>query len=1116
MTTICKYCNTPEDKQENPGLICENCISFIHLSCLRRPGTPGDFACDVFFDFTCADCSPDKKEVFTRNRFPWVNVLLLTLHHLGQHSYGISNHGFFHYKTHICSFIDRHWTLLFGPHFKQKKNWIGTIAGALSVYNHLFFRSGSVALGESGWWKLLHNFSPAVASLIIQENARDKPKGRPRNQMALDKTLFRAKVCELGYLDLLNTQPDLPIPGVEPATKKRRLDSDEASAVSSTSYYDIIESDRHEVCEESNIFDESLVYSAQDSLYEVDNVFRGFEFAPASYVPPAQVTQSDSSSINSLQHAPLFYDSDARSVSPLTTEQIDEKPDKSKIKLADEKPIVRRENLFSTELNSVDLPWIHNTPEPDKNLVKISEYEEIQLLKQVENLIPKVKDPNKKAYLYRLKAKLSLRRLKRHKHLPIFDIDKSVKLLGGYVPEDPKVKMNAERVLDRFQRSYLIDNLSGTIASTVHGTWLVSHIEPTTFRSAYSGTTLKPYIRRDQHSNPTWLQLMDELMRKTHKHVKNYQPPPRASIDFSYVRPQHIAAVNNLCAQFFWPGVDLTEALEYPEFSCVVTYKKLVIGCAFLVPDRSLHLCVNVCCILVSVTEALEYPEFSCVVTYKKLVIGCRSLHLCVNVCCILVSVTEALEYPEFSCVVTYKKLVIGCRSLHLCVNVCCILVSVTEALEYPEFSCVVTYKKLVIGCRSLHLCVNVCCILVSVTEALEYPEFSCLVTYKKLVIGCRSLHLCVNVCCILVSVTEALEYPEFSCVVTYKKLVIGCAFLVPDRSLHLCVNVCCILVSVTEALEYPEFSCVVTYKKLVIGCAFLVPDRSLHLCVNVCCILVSVTEALEYPEFSCVVTYKKLVIGCRSLHLCVKVCCILVSVTEALEYPEFSCVVTYKKLVIGCRSLHLCVNVCCILVSVTEALEYPEFSCVVTYKKLVIGCRSLHLCVNVCCILVSVTEALEYPEFSCVVTYKKLVIGCAFLVPDRSLHLCVKVCCILVSVTEALEYPEFSCVVTYKKLVIGCAFLVPDVRAHEAYISFLLVRPEWRRAKIATFMLYHLLQTCTGKDVTLHVSPANPAIFLYQKFGFKVEELAQDFYEKYFDIEYKGCRHALFLRLIR
>lgn len=30
---------------------------------------------------------------------------------------------------------------------------------------------------------------------------------------------------------------------------------------------------------------------------------------------------------------------------------------------------------------------------------------------------------------------------------------RTVKLLGGYVTEDPRVVMNAERVLDRFQRS---------------------------------------------------------------------------------------------------------------------------------------------------------------------------------------------------------------------------------------------------------------------------------------------------------------------------------------------------------------------------------------------------------------------------------------------------------------------------------------------------------------------------------------------------------------------------------------------------------------------------------------------------------------------------------------
>lgn len=49
---------------------------------------------------------------------------------------------------------------------KQKKNWIGTIAGVLSIYNKLVFKSGSADLGEMGWWKLQHNFSPAVAAHI--------------------------------------------------------------------------------------------------------------------------------------------------------------------------------------------------------------------------------------------------------------------------------------------------------------------------------------------------------------------------------------------------------------------------------------------------------------------------------------------------------------------------------------------------------------------------------------------------------------------------------------------------------------------------------------------------------------------------------------------------------------------------------------------------------------------------------------------------------------------------------------------------------------------------------------------------------------------------------------
>ncbi|KAG7176607.1 Cysteine-rich protein 2-binding protein-like 2 [Homarus americanus] len=117
---------------------------------------------------------------------------------------------------------------------------------------------------------------------------------------------------------------------------------------------------------------------------------------------------------------------------------------------------------------------------------------------------------------------------------------------------------------------------------------------------------------------------------------------------------------------------------------------------------------------------------------------------------------------------------------------------------------------------------------------------------------------------------------------------------------------------------------------------------------------------------------------------------------------------------------------------------------------------------------------------------------------------------------SEVLQYPDHTCVVLYHNLVVGFGVLVPDIDYNLAYLSFLLVHPEWRRAGIATFVLYHLIQTCMGKDVTLHVSATNPALILYQRFGFKVEEFLTNFYDKYLPVDSPECKHAMYLRLSR
>lgn len=54
------------------------------------------------------------------------------------------------------------------------------------------------------------------------------------------------------------------------------------------------------------------------------------------------------------------------------------------------------------------------------------------------------------------------------------------------------------------------------------------------------------------------------------------------------------------------------------------------------------------------------------------------------------------------------------------------------------------------------------------------------------------------------------------------------------------------------------------------------------------------------------------------------------------------------------------------------------------------------------------------------------------------------------------------------------------------------------------------------GKDVALHVSATNPALILYQRFGFKVEEFLSNFYDKYHPEDSPECKHAMFMRLSR
>ncbi|KIJ65214.1 hypothetical protein HYDPIDRAFT_27934 [Hydnomerulius pinastri MD-312] len=119
------------------------------------------------------------------------------------------------------------------------------------------------------------------------------------------------------------------------------------------------------------------------------------------------------------------------------------------------------------------------------------------------------------------------------------------------------------------------------------------------------------------------------------------------------------------------------------------------------------------------------------------------------------------------------------------------------------------------------------------------------------------------------------------------------------------------------------------------------------------------------------------------------------------------------------------------------------------------------------------------------------------------------------IDVSDSLQYSPERCTViaTYGHLVVGAAFLSSP---QETYITYLAVRAGWDNSQIATTMLYHLISLNPHRDITLHVSANNPAMLLYNRFGFKAEEFIAGFYEDYLDSHSRASMNAFRLRLRR
>jgi len=118
------------------------------------------------------------------------------------------------------------------------------------------------------------------------------------------------------------------------------------------------------------------------------------------------------------------------------------------------------------------------------------------------------------------------------------------------------------------------------------------------------------------------------------RHDASWKPELPAPIDYCYVRPHHIPAVNALCREYFWPGIDSQYQqfvdLRYAVESAVKTLK--IVGLKLVICSRN------------------PVPKF--ITRFQIRVIDTRFLHslLMKNtiLACLCISLCDDLDFPYF------------------------------------------------------------------------------------------------------------------------------------------------------------------------------------------------------------------------------------------------------------------------------------------------------------------------------------------------------------------------------------------------------------------------------------------------------------------------------------
>lgn len=568
--TVC-YCG---GKVDSTMLKCCVCKLLFHVSCLKN-GRPSNLKGDVFFDYTCVKCSEDGQEKCQRRQLNWLQVVYLALYNLV--CTGSGRIGYFRWKDDLCQFIDTNWATFHGDR-KRTSSWFSTVAGILSTNCPKYFKNGQKQFREGGWWTLQDVLPPSKRLELISGGVSTRRKKKIVTVETVKKTRTSERKRKLTESQEERT---VKVEKMEEMEKESLAEVDDVDTLEGflENSVDLLELDIGDVGPMDGIFDD---------LEEASSTSLSSNFADANISEKSE-TKSEICSL-------VEHDIKQEGVIVLDPEEMTKAQSVTKVTESCKRGKQDAEQA-ATKVQKLRVMQPHEEQVCLEKLSKLSSGD---------------------TAARRLRQKLLLRQRKRQYGLPVFDLDGFIKqkltTVSHYVVKNSMaipVMLNnpdttlenheiskkprrtfctvSDRILDRFmalpqpvmsQPAKQVSFLNRLVGSN-------HRMRTRAITSPYTSRILKPFIQRDFEAMPLKLKLLKEICLRYGNIAPdpNWKPPAFGPIDYCYVQPHHIPGVNTLCREFFWPGIDLSECLQYPDFSCVVLYKKLIIGCAFMVPD---------------------------------------------------------------------------------------------------------------------------------------------------------------------------------------------------------------------------------------------------------------------------------------------------------------------------------------------------------------------------------------------------------------------------------------------------------------------------------------------------------------------------------------------------